>query len=194
MRRTILASLLLAAAPLAGAADGAAARAGADAHSPCRDRSGGRAQERAKPCLDIYGFAMLDMGYDSGRTTRTGSTSCGRPSCRPTRTSSARTATTSPASGRAGSASRRSSRPTLGELKTHLRVRAVRHRRRRRPDDVPAAPRLRRARAVRRRPDLEPVHGPRRVPELGRVLGPERHGVLPQRPAALDADPGRHPA
>ena len=68
-----------------------------------------------------------------------------------------------------------------------LRVRAVRHRRRRRPDDVPPAPRLRRARADRRRPDLEPVHGPRRLPELDRVLGPERHGVLPQRAAALDA-------
>ncbi len=33
-----------------------------------------------------------------------------------------------------------------------LRVRAVRHRRRRRPDDVPPAPRLRRARLVRRGP------------------------------------------
>ncbi len=68
-----------------------------------------------------------------------------------------------------------------------LRVRAVRHRRRRRADDVPAAPRLGRARPVRRRPDLEPVHGPRRLPELDRVLGPERHGLLPQRPGPLDA-------
>ena len=39
---------------------------------------------------------------------------------------------------------------------------------------------------------LEPVHGHRRVPELARVLGAHRHGVLPQRPGAVDADPGRH--
>ena len=37
---------------------------------------------------------------------------------------------------------------------------------------------------------VEPVHGHRRVPEHGRVLGPHRDGVLPQRPAPLDADPG----
>ena len=75
----------------------------------------------------------------------------------------------------------------VGRAQDHLRVRAVRHRRRRRPDDVPPAPRLGRAGPVRRRPDLEPVHGHRRLPELGRVLGPERHGVLPQRAGALDA-------
>ena len=79
----------------------------------------------------------------------------------------------------------------VGRAQDHVRVRAVRRRRRRGPDDVPPAPRLRRARPVRRRPDLEPVHGHRRVPELDRVLGAERDGVLPQRPAALDADPGR---
>ena len=73
-----------------------------------------------------------------------------------------------------------------------LRVRALRRRRRRRPDDLPAAPRLRRAGPVRRRSDVEPVHGHRRVPQLARVLGTERHGVLPQRAGALDADPGRH--
>ena len=39
---------------------------------------------------------------------------------------------------------------------------------------------------------LEPVHGHRRVPELARVLGSNRHGLLPQRPGALDAHPGRH--
>ena len=69
----------------------------------------------------------------------------------------------------------------------HLRVRALRHRCRRRADHVPPAPRLGRARAVRSRPDLEPVHGPRRLPELGRVLGPERDGLLPERPGSLDA-------
>ena len=40
--------------------------------------------------------------------------------------------------------------------------------------------------------DLEPVHGHRRLPELARVLGPHRHGVLPQRAGAVYADPGRH--
>ena len=47
--------------------------------------------------------------------------------------------------------------------------------------------------AVRRGADLEPVHGHRRVPEHDRVLGTERHGVLPQRAGALDADQGRQP-
>ena len=74
----------------------------------------------------------------------------------------------------------------------HVRVRAVRHRRRRRPDDVPPASCLRRARRIRRRPDLEPVHGSGRVPQLARVLGTDRHGVLPQRPGALDAVDGEH--
>ena len=74
-----------------------------------------------------------------------------------------------------------------GRAAHDLRVRAVRHGCRRRPDDVPSAARLGRARQVRRRPDLEPVHGPRRVPELGRILGPQRHGVLSQRAIALHA-------
>ena len=74
-----------------------------------------------------------------------------------------------------------------GRAQDDLRVRAVRHRRRRRPDDVPPAPRLGRARPDRGGPDLEPVHGPRRLPELDRVLGPERHGVLPQRAVPVDA-------
>ena len=72
-----------------------------------------------------------------------------------------------------------------------VRVRAVRHRRRRGPDDVSSAPRLWRLEAAPRGPDVESVHGHRRVPELDRVLGPERHGVLPQRAARVDADPGR---
>ena len=52
------------------------------------------------------------------RTTRTGSTWCGRRSCRPTRTSTARTATSSPASGRAASAFKGFMPTSLGELKT----------------------------------------------------------------------------
>ena len=81
-----------------------------------------------------------------------------------------------------------------GRDQDDVRVRALRHRCRRRPDDLPPAARLRRARQLRRRPDLEPVHGHRRLPELGRVLGTDRHGLLPQHPDPLDADPGRHPA
>ena len=75
-----------------------------------------------------------------------------------------------------------------------LRVRALRHGRRRRADDVPAPPRLGRGRALRRGPDVEPVHGPGRLPELPRVLGAAGHGVLPERPDALDADAGRQRA
>ena len=78
-----------------------------------------------------------------------------------------------------------------GRAEDHLRVRALRHRRGRGTDDLPPPPRLGRAGPGRRRPDLEPVHGPRRLPELRRVLGPHRHGVLPQRAAALDAVAGR---
>ena len=68
MRRTILASLLLAAAPLAGAADGAAGPEPTPTPTPT---AGAAAQEpaktEAKPRMDIYGFAMLDMGYQSGQ-------------------------------------------------------------------------------------------------------------------------------
>ena len=74
-----------------------------------------------------------------------------------------------------------------GRAQDDLRVRAVRHRRRRRPDDVPPAPRLGRARPDRGGPDVEPVHGPRRLPELDRVLGAERDGLLPQRAVPVDA-------
>ncbi len=58
-----------------------------------------------------------------------------------------------------------------GRAADHVRVRNVRHGRGRRPDDVPAAARLRRARPVGRGPVLEPVHGHRRLPELARVPG-----------------------
>ena len=39
-----------------------------------------------------------------------------------------------------------------GRLEDHVRIRVIRHRRRRRPDHLPSPPRLRRARSVRRRP------------------------------------------
>ena len=70
-----------------------------------------------------------------------------RPSCRRSRTSSARTTTPSPACGRAGSACGSTTPTDTRRPEDDLRVRAVRHRRRRGADDVPAAPRLRRARA-----------------------------------------------
>ena len=88
----------------------------------------------------------------SSRSTPTGSTPCASPGCRRSRTSSARTTARSPACARAASASGRRRRRRLGELEDHLRVRAVRHRRRLRADDVPPAPRMGRARRVRRRP------------------------------------------
>ena len=110
---------------------------------------------------------------------------------RRSRTSSARTATGSPACARAGSASRPASRRRPAMLKTTFEFELF-------GTGVDAGQttiRLRHAYgelgAVRRGPDLEPVHGHRRLPQLGRVLGPDRHGVLPQRAGALDADPGR---
>ncbi len=69
MRRTIVASLLLAAAPLAraGAADGAAGPEPAPTPTPAAAVAQDPAKDEAKPRMDIYGFAMLDMGYQSGQ-------------------------------------------------------------------------------------------------------------------------------
>ena len=124
---------------------------------------------------------------DASRTTRTGSTSCGRrklPSF----------ADEFGADGHYFAGVRQSRLgvkgfipTTLGEIKTIFEFELFGTGVDAGPDDVPPAPRLGRARPDRRGPDLEPVHGPRRLPELDRVLGPERHGVLPQRAAALDA-------
>jgi hypothetical protein len=55
------------------------------------------------------------------------------------------------------------------------------------PDHLPTAPRLGRARAVRRGPVLVRLHGYRRLSGLHRVLGPQCDGVLSQCPGALDA-------
>ena len=75
----------------------------------------------------------------------------------------------------------------LGELKTDLRVRVLRHGRRRGPDHLPTAPCVGRARPMGSGADLEPLHGSRRLPQLHRVLGAQRDGVLPKRAAAVDA-------
>ena len=164
--------------------------------SACAPRHRRPRRRRAAPAarrsrrIEIYGFAMLDIGHDFKQinpnwsdTMRVDQAAVVR------RTSSARTAARSPACARAGSASSRRRRPTLGELKTTFEFELFGTG----VDDGQTTFRLRHAYGelgpVRRRPDLEPVHGHRRVPELARVLGTDRHGVLPQRPGALDADP-----
>jgi len=65
VRRSIVASLLIAAAPLAPAwaGDGAAGPEPAPAPTPAVAQAA--APDEAKPRMDIYGFAMLDMGYQS---------------------------------------------------------------------------------------------------------------------------------
>jgi hypothetical protein len=67
VRRTILASLLLAAAPLASAADGKAGPEPAPTPSPAAAAAQEPAKPEAKPRMDIYGAAMLDMGYQTGQ-------------------------------------------------------------------------------------------------------------------------------
>ena len=183
----LVAALLLAAAPLARAESVAS---GPSPHRPQRPPRPPRRtpppRPRPSPVSTSTASPCSTWATRRARTTRTGPTCCGPPSCRPSRTSSARTATTSPACARAaGLQGLRAHERGRGQ--DHLRVRALRYRRRRRPDHVPPAPCLGRARPGRSRADLEPVHGHRRVPQLHRVLGAERHGLLPERPAPVDA-------
>ena len=154
-------------------------------------RSAQAAQAEPKSTFEIYGFAMLDMGEnfkqinpnwsDTMRVTKLPSV---ENRVRRGRQLFRRRATEPP---------RRQVFDANhdGRLEDHVRIRVVRHRRRRRPDHLPSPPRLRRARSVRRRPVLEPVHRSGRLPQLPRVLGADRDGVLPQRPAPLDAGEGR---
>ena len=68
-RWLLVAALLLAAAPVARA-ESPGARAGARSRSrrPRRPPAqAAAAAAEAKPRLDIYGFAMLDMGYQTGQ-------------------------------------------------------------------------------------------------------------------------------
>ena len=126
--------------------------------------------ETPKPRMDIYGFAMLDMGYDFKQIN---------PDwfdvLRPTKLPRSRTS-----SARRQLLRRRAAEPPRGEGlsadghrrgQDHVRVRSLRSGQEHRTDDLPPAPRLGRARLLRRGPDLEPVHGPRHLPELARVLG-----------------------
>jgi DcaP outer membrane protein len=64
VRRAIIAALLLAAAPLARAADGVAGPDPTPTPTPAPAAQEAKKDE-AKPRLDIYGFAMLDMGYQT---------------------------------------------------------------------------------------------------------------------------------
>jgi len=64
VRTTLVAWLLLAAAPLAGAADGAAGPEPTPTPTPVTTQEAAPKSE-AKPRMDIYGFAMLDMGYQA---------------------------------------------------------------------------------------------------------------------------------
>ena len=174
--------------PVAWAAAGDAARA--PSRRPRATPAAAQAaapQAEAKPRLDIYGFAMLDMGYQSGQND---------PNwfdvVRPTKLPAYENQYGEDGHYFAGV---RQSRlgvkgfiPTdVGEIKTIFEFELF-------GTGVDAGQttfRLRHAwgelGAVRRRPDLEPVHGPGRVPELGRVLGPERDGLLPERAGPLDA-------
>ena len=146
------------------------------------------------PRMEIYGFAQLDMGYDFKQVNpdwfdvlRVTKLPVVREPVRRGRQD---------VRGRPPEPPRRQGLVPVGARRDQddLRVRALRRRRRRGPDDVPPPARVGRARAVRRGPDVEPVHGPGRLPELARVLGPVRHGPLPERPGALDADAGRQRA
>ena len=83
----------------------------------------------------------------------------------------------SPACGRAASAFESSTPTDARRAQDDLRVRAVRHRRGRRPDDVPPASRLGRARAVRRRPDWSPFMDPDVFPNSLEYWGPTGHGA-----------------
>ena len=147
-------------------------------------------EEPAGSTFSVYGFAMLDMGYQSKQND---------PDwfdvLRPTKLPAFEDQFGEDGHWFSGVRQSRlgvkSSTPTkLGDLKTTFEFEMFGTGGRCRPDHDPAAARLRRARRLRSGADLEPVHGHRRVPEHGRVLGPERDGVLPQRAGALDADQG----
>ena len=120
------------------------------------------AQQAAPPkgSFEIYGFAMLDIGhdfkqihpdwYDTLRLTRL-----------PTFADEFGEDNSSFAGVRQSRLGVRSSTPTAARrTQDHLRVRAVRHRRRLRTDHVPPAPCMGRARPVRGRSVLEPVYRP----------------------------------
>ena len=148
------------------------------------------AMEESGSTFSVYGFAMLDMGYQSKQND---------PDwfdvLRPTKLPAFEDQFGEDghwfSSVRQSRLGVKSSTPTkLGDLKTTFEFEMF-------GTGVDAGQttiRLRHAYgelgAVRSGADLEPVHGHRRLPQHGRVLGAERDGVLPQRAGALDADQG----
>ena len=181
---------LLTAALLVGGLTSARAQ---EAQPGAGDPAGGTTQAKpeAKPTFEIYGFAMLDIGHDFKQinpdwfdTMRVTQAALVRGSVR------ARQQHVRRACGRAASACRSSTPTALGDLKTTFEFELF-------GTGVDAGQttfRLRHAYgelgAFGAGQDLEPVHGSGCLPELARVLGTDGHGLLPQRPGALDAGQG----
>ena len=141
-----------------------------------------------KSTFEIYGFAMLDMGHDFKQINPNWFDTM-RVTKLPTFADQYGEDGSTFAGVRQSRLGFRSSTPTKrGRVEDHLRVRVVRHWRRRRPDDLPPAPCLRRARASSAPGSTGvPFMDPDVFPNSLEYLGPDRHGVLPQRAAPLDA-------
>ena len=108
----------------------------------------------------------------SSRFTPTGTTRCASRSCRRPQDQFGKDGSTF-AGVRQSRLGVKTVTPTaLRRAEDAVRVRTVRHRRRRGPDDVPAAPRLRRARHVRRGPDWSPFMDPDVFPNSLEYRGP----------------------
>ncbi len=147
-----------------------------------------------KPTFEIYGFAMLDIGYDFGKI--------GDPNWQDDAASDEAAGVQRPVrQGPRTFEGVRQSRfgvqvvdiPTEpGRHQDEVRVRALRRRRRRKARRRSACvTRVGEWRGLRAGQTWSPFMDPRCVPGLDRVLGPDRHGVLPQRPARVPALAGR---
>ena len=142
-----------------------------------------------KDSFNIYGFTMLDAGYDFGQVDPNWFDVV-RPTKLPSFHNEFAPSGNVYASVRQTRFGVKSSSPTpLGDLKTIFEFELF-------GTGVDAGQttfRLRHAYgelgAVRSRTNLEPLHGHRRFPEHGGVLGPQRDGLLPQYTSALDAGP-----
>ena len=156
-----------------------------------RKRAAGRRAAGPKPTLEIYGFA-----HGSTCDRRLQAEQSGLVRRQPRRRKlpafdervRRRTATFYRACGRAASACRATTADRARRREDDVRVRAVRHRRRRRPDHVPPAPRLRRVGQFGAGQTGSPFMDSDVFPNSLEYWGPNGHGVLPQRAGALDAD------